>query len=106
METKIEVLDAEVELQIFDPLKAAIATAKEECANIVLDYSTPVGIKDAKSFIYKLRQMKASIAEEAARLAIHWAIYKALTCNMSPELAKSLTQSLIDGKIPHVTINY
>lgn len=63
MENEIEVVDLKQELAVFDPVAAAVTKAKEECANIVLCYDTPDEIKEARSFIYRLRQLKAPINE-------------------------------------------
>ncbi len=58
-----EVLDLEVELEVFNEVAAAVKAAKERCANIILKYETPKDIKDAKSFIYDIRLLKAPITQ-------------------------------------------
>jgi len=61
--TESEVIDMDVELQVYNKVSAAVDVAKERCANIVLCYDTPKGIKEAKSFIYDIRKLKAPIAQ-------------------------------------------
>lgn len=61
--TEVEVVEMPMELAVFDPVANAVAKAKQKCANTILLYDTPLEIKDAKSFIYQLRQLKAPIAE-------------------------------------------
>lgn len=61
--TESEVLEREVELEVFDSVRVAVGAAKERCANIILKYDTPKDIKDAKSFIYDIRLLKAPINE-------------------------------------------
>lgn len=58
-----ELIEIEVELQVFDKVSLAVEAAKEECAKIVLKYDTPKDIKDAKSFIYDIRLLKAPITQ-------------------------------------------
>ena len=60
---EIEVIDLQQELAVFDPVTQAVQDAKERCANIILFYDTPDEIKEAKSFIYQLRKLKAPINE-------------------------------------------
>jgi hypothetical protein len=65
---EVEVIDLQAELAVFDPVANAVADAKERCANIVLSYDTQDEIKEAKSFIYQIRKLKAPI-NEVHRLA-------------------------------------
>ena len=58
-----EVVDIPLELSVFDPVAAAVEKAKEENAALVFDYEDPKGNKEARSHIYRLRQLKAPIAE-------------------------------------------
>lgn len=51
------------ELAKFDEVAAAIAEYKAENVNLVFDYESAKGEKDARSHIYKLRQAKTKIAE-------------------------------------------
>ncbi|KKN77663.1 hypothetical protein LCGC14_0357880 [marine sediment metagenome] len=59
----VEIMDTEVELQVFDEVSLAVEAAKKKCADIVLKYDTPKDIKDAKSFIYDIRLLKAPITQ-------------------------------------------
>lgn len=59
--TESEVVEMEVELEVFDEVAAAVKGAKERCANIVLKYDTPKDIKESRSFIYDIRRFKASV---------------------------------------------
>ena len=68
METKeidldIEVMDVQKEMEVFEPVSASVGQAKIRCANIVLCYDTPQEIKEAKSFIYQIRQLKRPVTE-------------------------------------------
>ena len=60
---EVEVVDLQQELAVFDPVTEAVEQAKSRCANIVLSYDTPDEIKEAKSFIYQIRKLKAPISE-------------------------------------------
>lgn len=50
---EVEVMDMEVELQIFDAVSASVDAAMERCANIVLCYDTPKDVKSSRSWIYQ-----------------------------------------------------
>jgi len=60
---EVEVVDLQQELAVFDPVTEAVEQAKSRCANIVLSYDTPDEIKEAKSFIYRIRKLKAPVSE-------------------------------------------
>jgi colicin import membrane protein len=47
----------------FDPIEADIAKYKDENSKLVFDYEDAKGNKDARSHIFKLRQIKSSIAK-------------------------------------------
>lgn len=51
------------ELVKFDEVAAAIAQYKAENESLVFNYEDPQGNKDARSHIYKLRQVKTKIAD-------------------------------------------
>lgn len=51
------------ELVKFNEVTAAIAEYKAENANLAFNYEDPEGNKDARSHIYKLRQVKTKIAD-------------------------------------------
>lgn len=61
--TESEVMEMEVELEVFDEVTAAVEAAKKKCADIILKYDTPQDIKEAKSFIYDIRRLKAPITQ-------------------------------------------
>jgi len=50
------------ELAVFDPIVKTLAKYKEENEKLVFAYADPQGNRDARSLIYKIRQVKAKIA--------------------------------------------
>lgn len=48
----------------FNPFREQLATLAEQNNKVAFDYSTERGIKEAKSYIYKLRQSRAAIEKE------------------------------------------
>ena len=69
MESKIinhpiqELIEPKACLAIFRPIEAEIAEYKKENEDLVFDYASPGGNKDARSHIYKLRLVKGRIVE-------------------------------------------
>jgi len=69
MESKIinhpiqELVEPKACLAIFRPIEAEIAEYKKENEDLVFDYASPGGNKDARSHIYKLRLVKGRIVE-------------------------------------------
>ena len=61
MEQKIELVEPQAFLAIFEPIKAKIAEYKAENESLVFDYEDPKGNKEARSHIYKLRLVKGRI---------------------------------------------
>lgn len=60
-------------LAVYDPFRAQLAELGAHNKSLVFDYETPSGNKEARSHIYKLRQVKAALdkartAEKAASL--------------------------------------
>lgn len=60
-------------LAVYDPFRAQLAELGDHNKSLVFDYESPSGNKDARSHIYKLRQVKAALdkartAEKAASL--------------------------------------
>jgi len=53
----------ESQLAVFSPVEAMIAEYAEENKNLVFDYRDPIGNKEARSHIYKLRQVKTKITD-------------------------------------------
>lgn len=62
---KQEILPQEQPLAVYDQFRAMIVELKETNNKTVFDYHSPKGNKEARSYIYKLRQSKTAI--EAAR---------------------------------------
>ena len=58
-----EIVEARVHLAIFDPITAMMDEYKTENEKLVFDYRDPKGEKEARSHIFKLRQVKAKINE-------------------------------------------
>ena len=48
-------------LAVFDEVRAGIALYKKENASMVFNYEDPIGEKEARSHIYKLRQAKSKV---------------------------------------------
>lgn len=60
--TEVEIVEMDVELEVYDKVSADVDAAMERCDKIVLKYDTPQDIKDAKSWIYQnLRKLNALI---------------------------------------------
>jgi len=49
------------ELVVFSKIEATIATLREQNALVKFDYADPKGNKDARSYIFKLRQVKTQV---------------------------------------------
>ena len=60
---KQEVLPAEQPLAVYDPFRSMIAEMKETNSKTAFDYADSKGNKEARSYIYKLRQSKTAIEE-------------------------------------------
>lgn len=58
---KVEVIDLQTELQVFDPIHAQIEEMKQKNASIVFDYEDKQGNKDARSHIATLRKLKKPV---------------------------------------------
>lgn len=57
----------------YDPFRAQLAQLKEGNAKAVFNYRDPIGNKEARSHVYKLRQTKSAVdkvrkAEKEARI--------------------------------------
>lgn len=66
METKItesDIVDMPMELSVFDPLDLQIAEAKAQNESLAFDYDDKQGNKDARSWVAKLRTLKAPVIE-------------------------------------------
>lgn len=66
-------MDSAAPLAVYDPFRAQLAELGAHNNSLVFDYASPSGNKDARSHIYKLRQVKAALdkartAEKAASL--------------------------------------
>lgn len=62
-----ELFSVEKPLVVYNEFRAQLAEWKEANENIVFEYETPKGNKEARSHIYKMRQSKSSV--EKARVA-------------------------------------
>ncbi len=52
-------------IAVYNEFRNQLAELKAQNANLIFDYETPKGNKDARSYVYKLRQTKSAV--EAAR---------------------------------------
>ena len=48
-----EVLDMEVELQVYEKVTASVDAAMERCANIILCYDTKKDVESSRSWIFQ-----------------------------------------------------
>jgi colicin import membrane protein len=62
-EIMTDIVEKNALLVPFDPIEADIAKYKEENSKLVFDYEDAKGNKDARSHIFKLRQIKSSISK-------------------------------------------
>jgi len=63
-----EVVEMEVELQVYDKVSAAVDAAMERCANIVLCYDTPKDITESKSWIFQNLNKLNPLIKQAGKL--------------------------------------
>jgi colicin import membrane protein len=59
----VDIVEQNALLVPFNPIEAEIAKYKEQNAKLVFNYEDPTGNKDARSHIFKLRQVKSTIAK-------------------------------------------
>lgn len=63
MDHETSVVEKQKPLVAFDALEAKLTAFERENANLVFNYETPQGEKEARSHIYKLRQVKGNIVK-------------------------------------------
>jgi len=83
-----------VELSKYDPLKAQIAEFEHLNASLHFDYNDPAGNKNARSHVYKMRQMKGEVARVHKELKSDVLVFARTIDN-----AKNVLTGKLDGMI-------
>lgn len=98
---EVEVVDMDVELQVYDKVSAAVDAAMERCANIVLSYDTAADIALSKSWIFQNLNKLNPLIKQAGKLGKAEALkFTKAMDTMKNELLEKVAKQIEDKYAP------